>query len=519
MAIYEVTAPNGQILEIEGDTPPSEAELDEIFNTTNTTVKEPTKSQSKGIDLTPSGISRNIAAGIVTPIQAIKNNQSLPEAYNAVQNEMQTNPVFKHPVRDLAQDTMAAFYLPQVNVLKGAGLASRLGNYALTGAEQGGVIGGLEGLKENGLEGLLGGAGLGAVAGGLIGGGLPLVGNVAKTVVASKPVKYLANKAVESLTSLKPKTIQQVVKPNSQALDLTEEGAQNLLMDTTERVQQDYKNLLDNAGLDVQRAALTLPEERGVWASSLKDSLDDIYAGYSTSNIKELNPAFNNAGDIYDDISALIEAGTDETGQKISAANLNDIMGNLKNYPIDWSKTTAKDRQAILKQIYSDYARRLGNLSPELRKANANYAKLAKFDDNEGVRKIINPNVIKGENIDSASSALRNYNSTITKGNTNRNVQDLEKILVENGKEPFLNAIDDVNAANDLLKNIETGRNWLGATTFAKGLTTPVLKLAREINRRGLPERFSSVGRQIPRYLVPLLYGGPRLYGGVEYSE
>ena len=366
------------------------------------------------------------------------------------------------------------------------------------------------------MGGLLTGTGQGAALGGVIGGGLPLVGNVAKTVVASKPVKYLANKAVESLTSLKPKTIQQVVKPNSQALDLSEEGAQNLLMDTTERVQQDYKNLLDNAGLDVQRAALTLPEERGVWTSSLKDSLDDIYAGYSTSNIKELNPAFNNAGDIYDDISALIEAGTDETGQKISAANLNDIMGNLKNYPIDWSKTTAKDRQAILKQIYSDYARRLGNLSPELRKANANYAKLAKFDDNEGVRKIINPNVIKGENIDSASSALRNYNSTITKGNTNRNVQDLEKILVENGKEPFLNAIDDVNAANDLLKNIETGRNWLGATTFAKGLTTPVLKLAREINRRGLPERFSSVGRQIPRYLVPLLYGGPRLYGGVS---
>ena len=294
-------------------------------------------------------------------------------------------------------------------------------------------------------------------------------------------------------------------------------------MNTTERVQKDYKNLLDNAGLDVQRAALNLPDERGVFASSLKNSLDDIYNGYSTSGMQELNPAYNNAGDIYDDINALIEAGT--TGEKVSAKNLNDIMGNLKNYPIDWSKTTAKDRQNILKQVYGDFQRRLGNLSPELRKANMKYSKLAKFDDNEGVRRIINPNVIKGENIDSASSALRNYNSTVTKGNTNRNIQDLEKILVANGKEPFINDIDDVNAAMDLLKSIDTGRNWLGITDMAKALVTPGLKAVRAYNRSNLPQVIENIKNTVTplaeRLLIPTVSTGlgKTLYGGVSYDD
>ena len=32
MPIYEIEAPNGKIIEIEGDTPPTEAEIDTIFS-------------------------------------------------------------------------------------------------------------------------------------------------------------------------------------------------------------------------------------------------------------------------------------------------------------------------------------------------------------------------------------------------------------------------------------------------------------------------------------------------------
>jgi hypothetical protein len=199
-------------------------------------------------------------------------------------------------------------------------------------------------------------------------------------------------------------------------------------------------------------------------------------------------------------------------------------MGNIKNYPLDWSKTSTKDRQSILKQVYGEFQRRLGNLSPELRNANYNYSKLAKFDDNEGVRQIINPNIIKGENIDSASRALRNYNSTVTKGNTNRNIQDLEKILIENGKEPFLNDIDDVNAAMDLLTQPKTGRNFLGAQTLAKGLVTPALKAVRKANQMGIPEKVQSIKEALAPLAKLLPPWGAKgaanmLYGGVEYND
>jgi hypothetical protein len=279
-------------------------------------------------------------------------------------------------------------------------------------------------------------------------------------------------------------------------------------MDTTERIQKDYRNLIDSAGRAVNEASLRLPEERGVFASSLKNSLNDIYSGHSVSGVEGLNPAYDVAGDVYNDLINKIDLASDvkDIG-RVSAPKLADIMNNIKNYNIDWNKSNAKERQALLKQIYGDFSRRLGNLSPELRKANKEYSKLAKFDDNEGLKQIINPSVIDGNKIDSASSALRNYNSTVTKGNTNRNIQDLEKLLVANGKQPFLNDIDDVNAAMDLLNARSTGDSWLANLTTQ--LSRPALKGVRYLNQKGIPEamvNFSNkVSPEIRRLLTPAL--------------
>jgi hypothetical protein len=301
------------------------------------------------------------------------------------------------------------------------------------------------------------------------------------------------------------------VQADSKALDLTKDQAQNLLMNTTERVQRDYRDLLNQAGQAVNEAALRLPEERGVFASSLKNSLDDIFEGHSVSGVKELNPAFEVAGDVYDDLLNKINLGSDVEGiGKVSAPKLADIMGNIKNYNIDWNKSNAKDRQAILKQVYGDFSRRLGNLSPELRKANREYSKLANFDDNEGVRQIINPSVLDKNKIDTASTALRNYNATVTKGNTNRNIQDLENLLVANGKQPFLKDIDDVNAAMDLLNARSTGDSWLANLTTQ--LSRPALKGVRYLNQKGIPEavsNFSSkVSPEVRKILTPMLIQG-----------
>ena len=462
----------------------------------------------KGIDISPRSIGQTIGNALATPIIAQKENLPLKEAYNiATQKTEDFNNEPINKVGNAIGDIALYSALPAGNIIKGTGALAKTGNFITNAAIQGGLPGVIEGTKEgNGLAGGLTGTGIAATVQGLPG--------IAK--LGGLVFKH-------SFPGLKAKTVEQLIKPNSKALDLTEETAQNLLMDTTERIQKDYRNLLNSAGEAVNQASLRLPEERGVFASSLKNSLNDIYSGHSVSGVEGLNPAYDVAGDIYNDLINKIDLASDvkDIG-KVSAPKLADIMGTVKNYPINWQTSTAKDRQALLKQIYGDFSRRLGNLSPELRNANKAYSKLAKFDDNEGLKQIINPSVIDGNKIDSASTALRNYNSTITKGNTNRNIQDLEKLLVSKGKQPFLNDIDDVNAANELLKTAETGINPFGLTDKLKNIVErPILLGVRKYNQVSEPiinKLSDKVSPEIRQLLTPLAIKGtkPLLYGEIS---
>ena len=454
--------------------------------------------EKQGIDLTPSGAYKKVVAGAVAPLRAAIYKESIPEAY---QTGIERLEEFK-PAKgagDFIFDTAVYSRLP---MLKGASTAGKVGAFAGNAAIQGGVPGLLEGAKEgNALEGTGTGAGIAAGVQ-----SLPVVGKIATPIL--KTVPATGNLLARTLGRIQPETLERAVQADSKALDLTKDQAQNLLMDTTERIQKDYRNLLNKAGENVNLASLRLPEERGVFASSLKNSLDDIYRGHSVSGVEGLNPAYDVAGDIYQDLINKIDLASDvkDIG-RVSAPKLADIMGSIKNYPINWQTSNAKDRQALLKQIYGDFSRRLGNLSPELRKANAEYAKLAKFDDNEGLKQIINPSVIDANKIDSASTALRNYNSTVTKGNTNRNIQDLEKLLVANGKQPFLKDIDDVNAAMDLLNARATGDSWLANLTTQ--LSRPALKGVRYLNQKGIPQAITNfsekVSPEVRRILTPAL--------------
>ena len=465
---------------------------------------QPSK-RNKGIDLTPGGIYKNYRAFLAAPnIQTrekLLNNKKLSykEAMDVAKTELEKDPIFK--AGKVASDISVYSMLPQARLARGGALA----NNALTGIGQGAVIGGLEGLKREGAEGILPGVGGGAAFGGTLSAGLPVIGNVASKGIQILP--KMGGLLSRTFGRVKPETLEQAVKPTSRALDLNEKQAQNLLMDTTERVQKDYQALMDKAGQDVQTAALQLPEERGVFTSSLKDSLDDIFNGSQVSRNPNLNPAMQGNKDIYKKVNQWIESGA--TPEKLTAPEMYDLMSNIKrNIPIDWESPTATARNALKQQIYGDYARRLGNLSPELRKANQAFSDLAQFENNEGVRRILQPP--KKGDLDIPSSALRNYNSTVTKGNTNRNIQDLEKILVDNGKQPFLNDIDDVNAAMDLLNIRGTGDSWLA--NMATQATRPVLRGVRAYNRfaqdKNLPELFNAINEPLPRLFTPVIYGG-----------
>lgn len=498
MPNIKITLNDGTTKTVRFDEGFTEADIEEVANQLNANIKP----DKKGIDLTPSNILSTIPQAIgETPIVAMRDKLPIKEAFNKAYSntkERKENSLLEKTA-DFITDTAVYSRLP---MLKGASAAGKVGAFGTNALIQGGIPGLIEGAKEgNALEGAEAGTGIAAGVQ-----SLPVIGKVAKPIM--KVVPTTGNLLARTFGRIQPETLERAVQPDSKALDLTREQAQNLLMDTTERIQKDYRNLIDSAGRAVNEASLRLPEERGIFASSLKNSLNDIYSGHSVSGVEGLNPAYDVAGDIYNDLINKIDLASDvkDIG-RVSAPKLADIMNNIKNYNIDWNKSNAKERQALLKQIYGDFSRRLGNLSPELRKANKAYSKLAKFDDNEGLKQIINPSVIDGNKIDSASSALRNYNSTVTKGNTNRNIQDLEKLLVSKGKQPFLNDIDDVNAAMDLLNARSTGDSWLANLTTQ--LSRPALRLVRDVNKTGIPQKvinFSErVSPEVRRLLTPAL--------------
>lgn len=72
--------------------------------------------------------------------------------------------------------------LPQVNAFKGANLLSKIGNMGLSGAYQGGLIGGVNAVNNDG--NIPQELGQGALTGGLVGGGLPIGGAVFEKGIA-----------------------------------------------------------------------------------------------------------------------------------------------------------------------------------------------------------------------------------------------------------------------------------------------------------------------------------------------
>lgn len=567
-------------------------------------VNEPTESIQKGIDITPSGIARNtgefLGDIVSTPIKAAIEKRNIPEVYRELRQNDVSQP---NALKDFVTDTAVYSALPMLRGFKGAN--------ALTGLYQGGLIGGLEGLKEgkNPIQS--------ALSSGVTGMSINALLPPAIKGLTSQKVKNILS---GSIPWLKPETVRQSVKPNSVALDLNENTAQNLLMDTTERIRNAYNKITSDKGNVVGNLLQELPEDIEFKVGDILQDYDKIYNNYSLSRNESLNPAINATKKEYAKIEDMLYSNADKNinefnqeldtlkypkmnlevlrgkrkgnfytksldsmqnniefaYRKFNADIINKIKSNPEllenqkeiehfvdiiqdmnnrvpdeviddmyrklyqivgsgdklnkmNYTInpkelydinknisdmtDWKAIDAVTKNDVLEQMYGANADRISSLSPELAQANKEYSQLMDFRNNEGINKILN----KQERIDTASSALKNYNNTITKGNTNRNIQDLENILIKEGEEPFLNTIDDINAAQDLLSTPTTGFNPFGLTNMVKRLTNPVLKGIRGINRfnQQYTPNWEGLSDNIRRLLtigssknVPILYGG-----------
>lgn len=673
---------------------------------------------NKRMNITPAGIAKELAS---YPAAAIYGARKGGEFEDNRQKMLQEYENFKPlgGISDLLFDLAVYSKLPMLKNAQGAGKLAKAETFVKNAAIQGGIPAALETYSKGGntAKGALVGTEIAAALQGII---PPAVKGASKLAGQAAKIAPFITKTVGRI---KPETLAQAVKPNSKALDLNAEQAENLLTNTTERVRKAYQQLVDKAGDKVAEAAKWLPEEAGVPANELKKELDKIYGSYSTSGNNALNVAKEVAGKEYSDIInkiknsknntykplttedikkefGLLEEGwekmpepeflkgkqdeafkilsaatgkdpiwlkmnllgdlsnadlakrrelisklVDETGDKLAlkysgepyqyykfsniddldeGANiarqalddiynrnfykndmsslekgfaeynvnykkgLNDLINKLEqggdmssalddfisntnkmemNFPEDlsgaltsnkwddlnklekmlnrpnqldtfrvsapelhdllknisaktqWDNPNAKLQNEILERVYGSYADKLNNLSGDLKAANAEYSKLMDFKKNEGIRRILG-----NYGVDNASTALKNYNSTVTKGNTSRNVQDLEQLLIDEGYGPFLNDIDDINAAMDLL-NIKTTGDSAKANLLTE-LTRPILKLAREANKRNLPAKMAQIKNSLPtiddvvRKIIPAAgKGAGALQGGIEYTE
>lgn len=573
--------------------------------------KSEPKKQSKNIDLTPSGLAKNAIASIgAAPIRmALKGEDYKTARENALNAAQKNKPA--GGFGDFLIDLGGYSALP---VLRGGGVVRALGNAAI----QGGVPGAIESLKRGGNVG--GGAAMGTGIAGLLNGialGATKLGPVAAN---------LAPRVASKISQTELDTIKRAVNPTSRALDLNKKEAQNLLMNTTENVRNEYAQLLNDKGNTVGNLLKELPENKTFKAVDLSNLYDSILNNYSLSKNQALNPARNATSRELEKISDLLygdgtqnfekfsnslkdlefpkgyldtvtnrykntyhkkvldnlnndivfaernfnnniiekmkkdpsilqnpeklaelekEVGKyakfadDELNQKfydkfyeavkngemlergnttVNPKELYDINKNVNNM-IDWDKPGAELKNDVLEQLYLANAKKISDLSPELKAANKAYSDLMDFQKNEGIRRILN----NQNNIDTASSTLKNYNSTVTKGNTNRNIQDLEKLVVGEGGKPFLNDIDDVNAAMDLLKKEGTGLGGLAG--LAKEIAViPALKAARKINQAQIPNKIKALMENIKPIGKVMPYMGAKaganlLYGGVEYND
>jgi hypothetical protein len=209
------------------------------------------------------------------------------------------------------------------------------------------------------------------------------------------------------------------------------------------------------------------------------------------------------------------------TVSPLSLQGIKETIGQLAK----WGDETARGyAEPITEQIYGKFADRLSELSPQIKAANKAFSDLMKYKKNDTVSQILKGDLLNGGKLGGAPSALKAYKSSINKASGQENLKGLENLLVkETGQQPFLNKIDDINAAMDLLKTEKTGLG--GAASIAKALLTrPVLSAVRGANRMELPQKIQGISEMLKPIgrLIPGLGGkaaANMLYGGVEYNN
>lgn len=506
MPIYEIEAPDGRILEIEGEQPPSEAELNEIFASVqgNGSEEQPLKAGIRkfdwanaqdlikqnpqeatrlmledanrrdpmlqtlrggvqGLSKLGTGLGKTFANDILRPAVGKEplTQEQLDQAYGWIDDESQG----MGKLSALAPDLGLAFMLPEANLIKGAGFLPKLGNSALTNTYQGGALGLYEGLKTgNPLQGLGYGTGTGLA----VGVGQPLATKIAPITMSA-------------ISGLKPDTLRQAVKAKSKALDMSFDDAQRLSYDTTTRFRNAFEKYKKDLGQKVNQAVLKLQDVADeIPIESLKNDVSSVYDAGQMGRVnpyRSVDKLEGNSEQLVNSMIDEIPANATNTLTPYELVGLRRQVGDL----INWDNIAERNKNKMLSKIYNKFNERINNILPEVAKANKKFSEAQNLlDEKSRLRTILNPNV----DIETAITKLENVKPT------NENIYNLEQRLISQGNKPFLNDIADAVAAKDLERSIVNGRNFGGFADLAKNiLVKPTLYAARELNKKGIPQR------------------------------
>ena len=579
MPIYEVEAPDGRILEIEGNQPPSEKELDDIFASVGS-AQQPTQPEYKQMSLkevfsaTPEELNENVKA---LGSQKLQQRQEWEQNHPVI-SEMRKafQPNYRADLIDMQNQAQYGLQMPLGQSIKSdfqkagqnlvpainigtavatgglgtaKGLLPAIGKASLQGAIQGGVeglTGGLadEGLSVNALKRGLQGTGAGATIGGLIPVGDKALG-VAKNLL-SKPVevgsKFVGRIAkgagtgtLENFGISKNAFDRMKVSPRGTSLSENYEqlGSPEFITDVAEKFKNGVEQLRNMEITNFAKARDNLLAQN-------KDLFVDLtpYTQKAMDKIKSLGfideSGLTRSGQRANKLTEFLDDLDYYSGRNLDINELQSLKSDVLDDIIDYRpqagqklNNATRSLQKVAKEMRKDVNNALNEkLGSEYGAINKRLSEVLDILDNNPELK----DLTNAQSIDMLANKLKRTGTT--RLNTGKELKKLEKIMNENGiKISDYSLIDDIldyNVAKEMNTKIGTGLMGGMANIARRAAAQPVAEGVINAQNMLNPavNQLQNVGRNIkPAQNVlqsPALYSGlavPTLQGEVVYND
>lgn len=413
----------------------------------------PKKAESKGIDLTPSGMVKKATSYPAAALRAALKGEDFNTALdntNRIYNEFKP----AKGLGDFAFDMGVYSKLPMLRTAGGAGKAAQLGRFAGNAAIQGGVPGAIESLKREGDAAT--GAGVGTGIAATLQGITPQAGKVINKIIESDAFQKNLPKALEGLTSVPAEYTQRALEKElagesilngkfdaktayrpieeklaeAKSLLPTKEGFAQEYFNLGKKASEGLENLKTQAGQNISEMLSGL-SEKPVDLQSLKNAISSNIRGYAKGG--NVNPAQIRAGRDIEQINQILG----ETATPIDLHNTKELLYDMANYD-----TAGGIRNDVIKGVANQINNYLRRIEPNYAKPNDIFSLIKGIEKDVGG---LNPNTIgsKISNIGGKNNALSGLDIRL------KNVDDL---LPQQNK--FFKQAQELNAEQDAINEI-----------------------------------------------------------------